>query len=208
MTTAAEKTNNALAQIRTRQAFCRAFMDRLGDPRQWEATGEVRDLQKPEGTCICGHAIRYEYVIQHLTAGHLAHVGSECINHFQELNPDLWAALERARLEFEEKVKAQEKAARSARQQAAVAAAAEGWEKARATARAYMAVWNKKDGRYWKPSWFFRVAPLLRESPRYQSAHGFISYYERTTQAILRILDGAEFWVKEAVQSMEIQNAN
>jgi hypothetical protein len=52
----------------------------MGDPREFEYTGEVRDLGAMKGNCACGHAIRYEFPVRHKTTGREVIIGSVCID--------------------------------------------------------------------------------------------------------------------------------
>jgi len=69
------------------------FIQVLGDPSKWEYTGEVVDCLRG-AYCICGHAIRYRFLISY--NGRIEGVGSECINHFQNINPEMFESLKLA----------------------------------------------------------------------------------------------------------------
>lgn len=72
----------------------KAFIEKLGDVSKWEFTGEIVDLKQAVGSCICGHQIRYEYLITDGTRKEA--VGSECINHFKTYNERLYNVLTEA----------------------------------------------------------------------------------------------------------------
>lgn len=80
-------------KVDKKAAFIGIFIAKLGDPTQFDHTGEVIDLVKPVGKCVCGHPIRYEYIIKNRYNGKIAKVGSECINNFQDYSPALYASL-------------------------------------------------------------------------------------------------------------------
>src|SRR5271166_5680531 len=104
----------------------RKFVTRLGDAREWTFDGEIIDLEFPTGKCTCDHPIRYVFVINH-PDGRSAPVGSECINHFQAYNPELWEKMKHAHADFWERRKAAEKAAKEAEAQKDAAAAKAPW---------------------------------------------------------------------------------
>jgi hypothetical protein len=95
-----------LEKAELRAAFIKSFIDKLGDVKNWNHTGNVIDLKKPTGFCICGHAIRYMYELKNNEK--LAYVGSECINHFQDYSPELFDSLNKTI----EKMKDEEKRAK------------------------------------------------------------------------------------------------
>lgn len=92
-------------------AIVESFIMRLGDPAKYHFTGEVIDLRAPMGSCVCGHAIQYEYMIS--DGKQKVAVGSECINHFAEYNVGLYNQLVKAREDFIAKRKEEEKAAKA-----------------------------------------------------------------------------------------------
>lgn len=73
--------------------FVKRFIDTLGDVKDYEHTGVVNDLGAPEGHCVCGHIIQYEYEIKNKITGKIAFVGSECINNFKDYNLELYNSL-------------------------------------------------------------------------------------------------------------------
>ena len=103
----------------TKLAIIAKFIVRLGDPRQWEFTGEVLDGGAgSKAECICGHPIRWIFPIQRTNPADSAHVGSECINHFQEYNPDMCQAMHAAHERLLEQQKADKAAIKLAQEQA------------------------------------------------------------------------------------------
>lgn len=59
--------------------------------REWEFTGEI--IEYPKGdtrTCeLCGHPLRYHYVIRNRRNGSILKVGSECVNNFPYIRVDV-----------------------------------------------------------------------------------------------------------------------
>src|SRR5271169_5134106 len=89
--------------------YRKRFIDVLGDPSKWKYSGVCNDLAAPVGKCICGHAIRFEYQIEF--EGHKNVVGSECINHFATINPELYKDLVAADKAMQDKIKEMKKKA-------------------------------------------------------------------------------------------------
>lgn len=97
----------------------RAFIDKLGDASKYDYTGVVNDLGAPKGRCVCGHPIRYEYLISDGTRTEA--VGSECIDHFKAYNPRMYEKLKKAHENRLAKKREDEKKARRAQQEKEVA---------------------------------------------------------------------------------------
>lgn len=59
--------------------------------REWEFTGEIIEYPKHHGsTCqLCGHPLRYHYVIRNRRNGSILKVGSECVNNFPYIRVDV-----------------------------------------------------------------------------------------------------------------------
>ena len=70
--------------MRSSLRHAQRLINALGNPSEWQATGEVVDAG---GHCACGHPIRWAFPIVH-PDGRQNVIGSECINHFQNINPD------------------------------------------------------------------------------------------------------------------------
>lgn len=90
---------------------------RLGDGRDWEYTGDCAEDSTCSGVCACKHSgLRWLFTLRNTKTGDTAIVGSKCIEHFQDGNPDLVASVRRdaERLEREaaDRRKAAERASR------------------------------------------------------------------------------------------------
>lgn len=86
-----------------------ALIAALGDPSQYEYTGQCIDAGQPVARCACGHQIRYCFIIRHKVNGNTAQVGSTCIGHFEGINPGLYTSLLEAVADLEARI-AEEKA--------------------------------------------------------------------------------------------------
>lgn len=86
------KVNMKIERIEAKVAFIKTFVDKLGDVKNWEHTGNVIDYGKGStNQCICRHPIRYGYEIT--DKKRLEYIGSECINHFKDYSPELYNSL-------------------------------------------------------------------------------------------------------------------
>ena len=99
------------AQIRSRLDYTGKLLTALGNGLDWEYSGQVIDMGN-EGKCTCGHKIRNGYVINRKDNKKIIRIlGSECINVFQTINPELHqtllAALENEKLRVAEDKKQQ-----------------------------------------------------------------------------------------------------
>jgi viroplasmin and RNaseH domain-containing protein len=83
--------------------FIDRFVTALGDTRDYVYTGIINERQCADGACVCGHPIRYEFVIKNQNTGVTATIGSECIKHFKDYNPDMYDDLTSAADGFREK---------------------------------------------------------------------------------------------------------
>ncbi len=81
------------------------FIDTLGNVKDWSFS-HVVELDFPVGACVCGHPIKFEYYIANSKTGREVTVGSECIGHFKEYTPELYASLTSGKEKFETERKA------------------------------------------------------------------------------------------------------
>ena len=94
-------------------AHAAALLRALGNPSEWKYTGLVTEDPACQGRCACGQqGIRFEFHLIH--ADRPAVVGSTCVDHFKEISPELYSALNAARLDLDEKLKAEKRAAADA----------------------------------------------------------------------------------------------
>jgi hypothetical protein len=161
----------------------RKFVTRLGDVREWTFDGEVIDLGIPSGKCTCDHPIRYVFVIHH-PDGRTAPVGSECINHFQAYNPELWEKMKHAHADFWEQRKAAEKAAKEAQAQKDVMAARIPWLAVRKGAEQLLA--GRKG---WLSGDLYSLRVILNTKlPEYKRTKTYVTFYQRETKQIGQLI--------------------
>ena len=152
------------------------FVTRLGDPSQYEFSGEVIDLgQYGNGKCTCDHPIRYMFLIWGPN-GKVAPVGCECIKHFQAYNEKLFNKLENARLGL-----AREKA--EATRQVKKAETQPTFELAKERFLAICEM-HKKRINFMIPRAMWLLSVDLKKTPEYKTTNGYIKYYESMVSKI------------------------
>jgi hypothetical protein len=185
MSTGIEKAERRSGEMAMTAERWERFLNRLGDPTEWEHTGIVNDLGKPTGTCICGHPIQFEFEIQNTRTGEKAHVGSVCVDHFAEISPVLYARLVEARTALEDRIEAEKRAAREVAKAAEVEAARIEWEAAAAPGRKMIADCRAEGRRI--PSelyWMARKTANFRGPKTYKRACDYIRWYAGATKAV------------------------
>jgi hypothetical protein len=168
--------------------FARRFVEKLGDARLWTHDGEVIDLEKPVGKCVCGEMIRFKFVIKG-PGGRREGVGCVCIEHFQSMNTDLYARLQEALKGLEATLAAKKKAARevlAARELDAARIAYETvWDRMESSAQAFEARRERLPHDLW---WIARSnkGRIPRECPaKYTRPSDYRRWYTKGRQAII-----------------------
>lgn len=168
-------------------AIVAEFIRKLGDPSKFDYTGRVVDNKYVTGQCVCGHAIRYEYIITDGTRE--VSVGSECINHFKQYNPDLFERLRKAHEDRLKKQKEDEKRAKELKESKEVKKLKDRYDGLKDKAREII---DRYPEFPWLPyelysSWRF----YLRQYPKdYKRQSSFIRWYKER-------MDGLEEFVRE-----------
>ncbi len=167
-------------------AIIEKFMARLGDARQWEYDGVVLDGGKgSRAECVCGHPIRWIFVIQKIgNPSQTANVGSECINHFAEYNPDLYQRLLAGQVDLAERIKAEKKALREAAEAAANSEAGIAWAQARALGKAVVAA--VRETRNWVDSETYELQRYLRLDRQFKTVRGRTNWLRAQADYITR----------------------
>lgn len=160
-----------------------AFIARLGDPTKFYYTGQVIELPFPTGMCVCGHQIKYEYMIS--DGNQTVAVGSECINHFREYNQKLYEELMKAKAGFDEKKKEDARKAREARRNAEV-------EKLEAEHKAIQAEIKSMfpDGYPWLPAELYWDLKENWRPKQYKRSTSYIKWYKENTPKLAKALEG------------------
>lgn len=170
-----------------RLAIAEKFMFALGNVKEWEYTGECNDAgPRSMAQCICGHHIRFIFTLHNTRTGATAHVGSECINHFQEYSPELYATLCKALEELRARIKAEKKAQKEAEEAAALSEAGQKWAETRFKARRVVQLVKESNSRSsWLPTEAYYLQCYANQDKAYKSTRGRIKWLQQQTDLML-----------------------
>ena len=162
-----------------------ALVAALGNPKDWEYTGDCVQGDPAKSHCACGHPIMDCYIIRHKVTGCTSMLGSTCIGYFEQVG-DIYASLCTA-------VAAQERKLSEAKKQAKRAADEIKVNEART---AYEARYDMLLARYrgmkergefapkqlwWAMASHYRVH---RTAPEYQRPCDYLKWYAKQTKAL------------------------
>lgn len=173
-------------------AHVEKFIQTLGDPSTWVFDGEVIDLGRMCGNCLCGHPIRYEFIIHSADRSRQAIVGSECIEHFQSYNPGLFEALKKADKDLHEKIRAARKAAKEAKDSAEAQALAPAYDaivaRIKAVAKEKRTALEARQtgyGRVYLPHALWKLElRAFKPVRQFQRSSSLVKFYKRETVAL------------------------
>jgi len=182
------KTERKLERMANKAHYIGNLIAALGDPSEWEYTGECVDAGKDSTQkCACGHSIRYVFYIKRPRDSATNQVGSTCIDHFQGINPALYENLKQAEEKMKKRLAEMKKKAKEAKQQAEVERLEQAYKAKR---QALVELYNKYRGgdtsyyaRYRIPPWLYELFNWRRrrfipfEAPRYQRKTDYIRWY-------------------------------
>ena len=181
-----EELESKLLSTQVQFAYIAPFIEQLGDPRQYEYRGECNDLGHVSGHCICGHPIRFEFLIHHKTdSTKCAILGSECIGHFETINPKLYNDLVAAVERLEKDIAEAKKKAKELIQDKEI-------EELRAvydTGRDRLLVEYRKYPCYRVPEWlYWGIQDTPSEPPQFQRKGAYINWYKRIQKKLDKML--------------------
>jgi len=167
------------------------FVQRLGDPSKYEYRGECIDLGRPSGKCTCDHPIRYVFLIYNPETGESAPVGSECINHFQSYNPELFTKLQAAVDKLERRLADEKIAQNTAKRTAEANEARPAYEAAVARATKLIEDWRAANTwAMWLPRELWVMGESIKKGvPEYKNQVSYAKFYTRATADYTRICD-------------------
>jgi hypothetical protein len=156
------------------------FIEKLGDPSEWRYTGICHDAGHVGAAhCICGEPIRYEFEI---TDGKRVEiVGSVCIDHFQEINPALYADLVAASDGLRKAIAEAEKKAKRAEQDKRIAAVKAEFDRRMAVCDSWWKYYQEKNRTSWRqiPDWLYWPMQTIGHCPKYVQPTAYIRWYEK-----------------------------
>lgn len=118
MATMIEKMEKEEIKKEMELSYRKAFIEKLGNPAEWRYEGVCVDGGKSGEHCICGHPIRWCFVITNGTRTEI--VGSECVNHFKSINVECYEALVKGVEDLKARLAAAKKAAKDAEKDAEI----------------------------------------------------------------------------------------
>ncbi len=172
-------------------AWMEPFLRKLGDPSRWVYTGECDDSGSNSGAhCICGESIRYLYHITLPGSGRDEIVGSVCIDHFQTINPGLYADLVAAQEGLMKRLADAKRAAKLAEQQAEVGILKAEFDKRMESLDKWCVYYREKNARQWKklPEWLYWGLVKIGRCPTYQGQHSYIKWYSKQIEYLDTIM--------------------
>jgi len=186
MATVIERTEQQIERGADRARYLASLIAELGNPSEWEYTGVVNDRGQQDGKCACGHPIRYEFCIEH-PDGREAVVGSTCVEHFEQVNPTLFAALTNAVEELKTKLAADKKAAKEAQQDEEIARLKEEREKLAATLKARFVEEEKMRTRGWvSEDTYYGYCAARRQPKEYKRKCDYLRWYRESIETLKR----------------------
>lgn len=193
------KADNLESKIQHSDALIRA----LGDPSQWQWTGDIYDAGAPVASCACGHQIRYIYPIIN-SQGLTNQVGSTCIYYFQEVNPEMAEKMRSALVELEEKIKQAKADSKKQEQDEEVKKLEVRFNKLISVAKEYKE-WYKSKGKFC-PKDLYAVATYYRwdwggvekNPPQYKRVNDYIKWYSQRIDRLEAITSYYQVEVEEA----------
>ena len=167
------------------------FVQRLGDPSKYEYRGECIDLGRPSGKCTCDHPIRYVFPVYNPETGESAPCGSECINHFQSYNPELFAKLQAAVGKLERRLADEKIALLKAKRTAEADAARPAYEVAVARATKLIEDWRAANTwAKWLPRELWAMQESIKKgTPEYKNPGSYTKFYTRETEKLTKVCD-------------------
>jgi len=86
--------------------------------KDWDWTGVITEVPFCSGKCTCGHTgLRWLFHLKHRYSDRTAIVGSTCIGHFHEVNPEMVDAIHSKQIELDKAAADKKKAAKKIAQQ-------------------------------------------------------------------------------------------
>jgi len=164
-----------------KEQFVRRFIERLGNPSDYEYTGLCYEAENAE--CVCGHMIKYCFQIAHkVDKSKTAIVGSVCIDHFAGYSQGLFESLLKAKEALKLRLSEDKKRAKEASQKAEVQILADKFITLKAQARVrYLAI-RQSGKRASYDLWFIVVRGIFVK--QYKRPCDYIRFYKAQIERI------------------------
>ncbi len=183
--TAIEQVERKIGENSSTLAWSAALVRTLGNPEEWEYTGEVSEGKT---FCACGHPIMECYHIRNTRTQEQQIVGSTCINYFAGAGA-IYAQLTVAVDAMQRKLAEAKKAAKKAADAEKVAQARAAYESRYDTLKARFLAYREMDQLAPRALWeamasYYRVH---RNAPTYQRACDYLKWYDKQTKALAHL---------------------
>lgn len=162
-----------------------ALVAALGDPKDWEYTGECVQGDLSKTHCACGHPIMDCYIIRHKITGGNSMLGSTCIGYFEQAG-DIYVNLVTAVAAQEKKLAEAKKAAKRAADEVKVAEARTAYEATYDRLLDRFRAYRERGEMAPKPLWRAMASRyrVHRTAPEYQRPCDYLKWYARQTAAL------------------------
>lgn len=171
------------------------------DPSEWRFTGEIGEDDSGLAKCACGHSIKYLFHLERERDGKKVIVGSSCIEHYGEANPELVESIKAANEDLKKRIQEEKKAAKRAAQEAEVDKIRDEWEslwnKGYKVYKAYRDRGEKAPYDLWEIYGSYYGVAL--NSPRYKTPKGYINWYKRQTEILTYKYNRLPHYVQEKI---------
>jgi hypothetical protein len=176
-----EITDNARGLV-----WSAALVAALGDPKEWEYTGDVAHDPSGRAHCSCGHPIMDIFIIRHKVSRRTAQLGSTCINYFEGAG-EVFASLQAADKKLTAQFNEAKKAAKRAADEAKVAEARAQYEAAHQAMRDRMRAFRERGQMAPRALWAACESSYYRipsRAPEYQRPCDYLKWYAKQSAAI------------------------
>jgi hypothetical protein len=157
----------------------------LGDPKDWEYTGECVQGDLSKTRCACGHPIMVCYLIEHKETKRRSMLGSTCIGYFAQAG-DIYANLVVAVANQERKLTEAKKAAKRAADEIKVAEARAAYEARYDLLMARFRAYRERCELAPKELWWAMASHyrVHRTAPEYQRPCDYLKWYAKQNKAL------------------------
>jgi hypothetical protein len=162
-----------------------ALVAALGDPKDWEYTGECVQGDPSKTHCACGHPIMDCYIIRNLRTGRKGMLGSTCIGYFEQAG-EIYAHLSAAVKAQEVKLAEAKRAAKRAADEQKVSESRAAYESRYDMLLARFRAYRERGEMAPKDLWlavasYYRVH---RTAPEYQRPCDYLKWYAKQMKAL------------------------
>jgi hypothetical protein len=165
-----------------------ALVAALGDPKNWEFTGDCVQGDPSKTHCACGHPIMDCYIIRHKVTGRNSMLGSTCIDYFEQAG-EIYGHLVVALANQEKKLAEAKKAAKRAADEIKVAEARAAYESRYDTLLARFKAYREMGRMAPRELWSAMASHyrVHRAAPEYQRPCDYLKWYAKQTAALANL---------------------